>query len=297
MPNHNHKLSGSDVVLKIIAYVFIAFFAIVCVMPFILVVASSFTDEVTLVKYGYNLWPKEFSITAYKLIAETNDIFNAYGVTVFITVVGTILSLTFTCFIAYAMSVVRFKSRNYLAFFLYFTMLFNGGLVANYLLISKYLGMKNTIWVLILPSMLSAYNIMLMRNFFKGIPDSFAESAKIDGASELRILFQIILPLSQSGLATIGLFYALGYWNEWYKVLLYIDDTSLHTLQYFIMKILRQINYASTLPDTVILPGETLPTYGFRMAAVTVTIGPIVFLYPFLQKYFVTGLTIGGVKG
>lgn len=291
------KRTLDEMSIKIIAYVFITLFAIICLIPFILVVSSSFTAEVELTKYGYNLWPRKFSLAAYKMVLETADIANAYAVTIVITLVGTFGALIMTCFIAYAMSIQYLKTRNHIAFFLYFTMLFNGGLVSNYLLISKYLGMRNTLLVLILPGMLSAYNILLMRNFFKGIPESFAESAKLDGAGELRILFQIILPLSKSGLATIGLFYALGYWNEWYKVLLYIDDSKLHTLQYFIMKILRKINYASTLPQDVLAMDELLPTYGFRMAAVTVTIGPIIFLYPFLQKYFVTGLTIGGVKG
>lgn len=291
------KISKDDLIIQIIAYTFISIFSIACLIPFILVVSSSFTNEVALTKYGYNLWPRDFSTAAYKLVAEAADIANAYVVTVTITVVGTVCSLLLTCFIGYAISNQQLKLRNHIAFFLYFTMLFNGGLVANYLLISKYLNMRNTMLVLILPGLLGAYNILLMRNFFKGIPESLAESAKLDGAGEMTILFKIILPLSKSALATIGLFYALGNWNEWYKVLLYIDDSSLHTLQYFIMKILRKVNYASTLPADALVGGELLPTYGFRMAAVTVTIGPIIFLYPFLQKYFVTGLTIGGVKG
>ena len=179
-------------------------------------------------------------------------------------------------------------------------MLFNGGLVATYLLITKTLGIQNTIWVLILPSICNAWNILLMRNFFTGIPDSLAESAKIDGANDIVILIKIILPISLPGIATIGLFYALSYWNEWYKTLLYIDSShsQLYTLQYLIQRILRQVNYAANQPaEAVGLSAMTLPTYAYRMATIVVSTGPIILLYPFLQKYFVQGLTVGAVKG
>jgi multiple sugar transport system permease protein/putative aldouronate transport system permease protein len=238
-----------------------------------------------------------FSLDAYRLAFGANDIAQAYRVTIFITGVGTFLSMLITSAIGYALSVKTFRLRGKIAFLLYFTMLFNGGLVATFLLVSKYLNMRNTIWVLIIPGLLSAYNILIMRNFFNRIPDSLAESARIDGANEISILFQIIIPISTPGIATISLFYALGYWNEWYRVLLYISDSSLYTLQYLIMRILRQVNYASTLPSDVIVNIGVLPTYSFRMAAITLAIGPIIFLYPFLQKYFVSGLTVGSVKG
>ncbi|MDR0758892.1 MAG: carbohydrate ABC transporter permease [Treponema sp.] len=291
------KTSWDDILTSGVSYLFIAFFALLCLIPFFLVLGSSFTDEVTLVKEGYNIWPRKFSLGAYRLALNANDIGSAYRVTLFITAVGTFLSMLFTSAIAYALSVKSFRIRNNIAFFLYFTMLFNGGLVATYLLVSKYLNMKNNIWVLIIPGMLNAYNILIMRNFFSGIPDSLAESARLDGANEISILFRIIIPVSTPGIATISLFYALGYWNEWYKVLLYISDSKLFTLQYLIMRILRQVNYASTLPSDVIFNAGALPAYSFRMAAIVMAIGPIVLLYPFLQKYFVSGLTVGSVKG
>lgn len=278
-------------------YVFIISFAAVCLVPFLLVISASFTDEVILAREGYKLIPSKFSLDAYKMVAEANDILGAYKITVFTTVLGTIMSMLTTCAVAYAMSVKNFRMRNKLAFFIYFTMLFNGGLVASYLLITKGLNLKNNILVLLLPSMLNAYNILLMRNFFNGIPESLAESAKIDGANDICILFKIILPISLPGIATIGLFYALGYWNEWYKVMLYISDEKLYTLQYLIMKILRKINYVSTLGSDVVFQQGAIPTYSFRMAAIVAAIGPIVLLYPFLQKYFVSGLTVGSVKG
>ena len=293
-------MTPGDRVLNLFFYVFITLFAVICLIPFILVVSSSLTQEQALTANGYRLWPSEFSLDAYRLVMVSADIPQAYIVTIFITIVGTFLSMLFTCAVSYAMSVKNFKSRSALALFIYFTMLFNGGLVATYLLITKTLMLQNTIWVLLFPSLCNAWNILLMRNFFNGIPDSLAESAKIDGANDIIILFRIIIPISLPGIATIGLFYALSYWNEWYKCLLYIDSnhSQYYTLQYLIQRILRQVNYAANQPaEAVGLNSITLPTYAYRMATVVVSTGPIILLYPFLQKYFVQGLTVGAVKG
>lgn len=293
------KQSTGDKVLNGFFYLFIAIFSILCLIPFILVISASFTDETILNKVGYALWPRQFSLDAYKLVLTAGDIPQAYLITIFTTVVGTLISMCLTCSVAYTMSVKNFKNRGRLALFIYFTMLFNGGLVPSYLLIKKFLGIDNTILVLILPSLCNAWNILLMRNFFNGLPDSLAESAKIDGANDITILLKIILPISTPGIATIGLFYALSYWNEWYKCLLYIDSShsNLYTLQYLIQRILRQVNYAANLPAESAALSGALPTYSFRMATIVVAIGPIVMLYPFLQKYFVQGLTVGSVKG
>lgn len=294
------KMTPGDRVLNLFFYLFITLFAVICLIPFILVVSSSLTQEQALTANGYRLWPSEFSLDAYRLVMVSADIPQAYIVTIFITIVGTFLSMLFTCAVSYAMSVKNFKSRSVLALFIYFTMLFNGGLVATYLLITKTLMLQNTIWVLLFPSLCNAWNILLMRNFFNGIPDSLAESAKIDGANDIVILFRIIIPISLPGIATIGLFYALSYWNEWYKCLLYIDSnhSQYYTLQYLIQRILRQVNYAANQPaEAVGLNSITLPTYAYRMATVVVSTGPIILLYPFLQKYFVQGLTVGAVKG
>lgn len=294
------KMTPADKALNTFFYIFIALFAVICLLPFILVVSSSLTQEQALTTYGYSLWPREFSLDAYRLVMVSSDIPQAYLVTIFTTVVGTLLSMLVTCMVAYAMSVKSFKSRSVVALFIYFTMLFNGGLVANYLLITKTLKLQNSILVLILPSICNAWNILLMRNFFNGIPDSLAESARIDGANDIVILFKIILPISLPGIATVGLFYALSYWNEWYRCLLYIDSnhSQLYTLQYLIQRILRQVNYAANQPaEAVGLSSLTLPTYAYRMATIVVSTGPIILLYPFLQKYFVQGLTVGSVKG
>lgn len=178
-------------------------------------------------------------------------------------------------------------------------MLFNGGLVPSYILLTKYLHLQNTIWVYILPVMINAFNMFLLRNFFATIPDSLAESAKIDGANDVYILVRIILPLSKPALATIGLFYALGYWNEWFMALLYIDDPKLYTLQYLVMRLQRSVDFmsSSVFAQSKITSGVLLPSIGLRIATAMVTIGPIVLLYPFLQKYFIKGVMLGAIKG
>lgn len=291
------RVTAGDRAVSLVFGALVTLFALACLLPFVLVVSAAFTEETALVKNGYQLLPSEFSLNAFKLLSQTNNVLDAYKVTIFITVAGTLLSMLCTCAIAYALSCQNFRSRGTLSMFCYFTMLFNGGLVATYLMNTQVLHLRDNILVLILPSMLSAYNIFLMRNFFSGIPASLSEAAKLDGATDMQILFRVILPISTPGIATVGLFYALSYWNEWYKCMLYISEEKLYTLQYLIMRIMRQINYASTVPADVNLYQGALPTYSFRMAAVVAAIGPIILLYPFVQKYFTSGLTVGSVKG
>lgn len=291
------KESFSDRLLKSFFYIFLTVFSIYALVPFWSVVASSFASEASILRDGYTFWPKEFSLDAYKLIFQDNTIYRAYGVTTFVTLVGTTLSMLFTSALSYALSVKSVKYRNHIAFYVYFTMLFHGGLVASYLLISKYLDMKDTIWVLIIPSMISAWNMFLLRNFFASIDESIAESAKIDGANDAYILFRIILPISLPAMATIGLFYALGYWNKWFDAVLYINDKNLYPLQYLIQRIMTNLDFVNQISADVTIPNFIPPAMTVRLATTVVTIGPIVFLYPFLQKYFVKGLMVGAVKG
>ncbi|SDD07012.1 putative aldouronate transport system permease protein [Paenibacillus sp. UNCCL117] len=291
------KESLPDRLLKALFHALIALFSLYCLLPFWSVVASSFASEASILRDGYTFWPKEFSLEAYKLIFADNTIYKAYGVTTFVTLVGTALSMLLTSALAYALSVKSVKYRNHIAFYVYFTMLFQGGLVASYLLISKYLGMKDTIWVLIVPSMISAWNMFLLRNFFASIDESIAESAKIDGANDGYILFRIILPISMPAIATIGLFYALSYWNKWFDAVLYINDKDLYPLQYLIQRIMTNLDYINTISAEVTIPNFIAPAMTVRLATTVVTIGPIVLLYPFLQKYFVKGLMVGAVKG
>jgi putative aldouronate transport system permease protein len=293
------KTSASDKSVVIVSWIFMGAFCVFCLAPFLLVISSSITDETTLTQFGYNLLPRKVSFFAYQILFKTDKIFNAYKVTIFITAVGTLVSMLVTAAVAYALSVKTLKYRNAIALFVYFTMLFNGGLVATYILITRYLHLNNTIWVYIIPALVSPWNMFLLRNFFNTIPESLAESAKIDGANDIYILFKIILPLAKPALASISLFYALAYWNEWFKALLYISKPNLVSLQYIIMTIMRDIDFmnqmAALMPNTQTT--FTPPTVTVRMATAVVTIGPIIFLYPFVQKYFIKGMMVGSVKG
>ena len=264
------KVYIGDRIFTAACYILLAIFSLACLFPFLLVISASFTDEYTLLWEGYRLIPSKWSTTAYQLLLQTSQLADAYLVTIFITVAGTAASILITSMMAYALSVKKLRIRNGVAFFVYFTMLFSGGMVANYLLITKYLHLKDNLLVYILPALISPWN--------------------------MTILMQIILPIAKPGLVTISLFYALSYWNEWFKAMMYMDKENLITLQYLIMKILRNINFANTVAGNIGV-SMNVPTYTARMATVVVTIGPIIFLYPFLQKYFVKGLTVGGVKG
>jgi len=292
------KVEFSDRLIDIVAYTVVIVGSLLCIFPFLLVLVSSFSSEMSIINNGFKLIPDEFSLEAYKLILSSDVIYNAYSVTIFVTLVGTALSLLITSCIAYPLSLDDLKYKNNIAFFVYFTMLFNGGLVPTYLLISKYLKMTDNIWVLIIPVVLNPWNMFLLRNFFKTIPKELAESAKIDGAGDIYILFKIILPISKPGLATIGLFYALGYWNEWFRAMLFIKTDTKYPLQYLIMKIIRNIQFAQELSVQSGVQLESVaPSYSVRMATAILTIGPIVFVYPFVQKYFVKGMMVGSVKG
>jgi putative aldouronate transport system permease protein len=291
------KKTAQDRVIDGTVHIVIALFAVFCIIPFLLVVATSFTDEAALLANGFKLWPSKFSVEAYKLILSTDKIFNAYKVSIFVTVVGTFFSMVFSAILAYPLSVKTLKYRTGIAFFVYFTMLFSGGLVPTYLLISKYLHMKDTLWVLIIPGLISPWNMFMLRNFFNSIPPDLSESARIDGANDILILLRIILPVSIPGIATISLFYALGYWNAWFNAMLYITKDALYPLQYLIMNILRNIQFMSDVADMTGQSIGTLPANTVRMATTVLTIGPIIFVYPFIQRYFTSGMMVGAIKG
>jgi len=287
--------------LSTLFYILTALFSLFCVYPFVLVLTSSLTDEVELIRNGYSLFPSNWSIAAYKAIFSTSTIPRAYLVTIFVTVVGTCISLIVTSMIAYALSGRKLYYRNHINFIFYFTMLFNGGLVSFYILVTRYLQLTDSIWVYIVPFVLNPWNMFLMRNFFNEIPDELYESSRLEGAGEWRILWQIVLPLSLPALATIGLFYALMYWNSWQPALLFINNDKLFSLQYIIMQIIRNIDIAQNIAVTStagsLINTQRPPAFTVRLATAMVTIGPIIFLYPFLQRYFVGGLKVGAIKG
>jgi putative aldouronate transport system permease protein len=291
------KESFGDRILKLVFTVILAVFALYCLIPFVTVISNSVTTEKSIQMHGFGLFPHEWTTVAYELIFSDSTIFRSYGVTIFVTLVGTALAMLVTCALAYPLSLKSLKYRNGINFFIYFTMLFNGGLVASYLLIAKYLGMKDTIWVLIIPALLNPWNMFLLRNFFKSIDESLAESAKIDGADDIYIMFRIILPISLPALSTIGLFYAIAFWNKWFEALLYISDERLYPLQYLIQRIMSNLQFAKQLQMKGVLMDIDTPTLTVNLATTVVTIGPIILLYPFLQKYFVKGLMVGAVKG
>ena len=297
----NNRIKGSrqDRILQIICIIVIIAFCIFCLLPFLMIIGSSFETETNIEKYGYTIIPRNFTLEAYKLLLSDSTIYKAYGSTIFTTVVGTISAMLLTITMAYPLSQAKLKFRNAITFFVYFTMLFNGGLVPTYLLISKTLNLSNSIWVLIVPIMFSAWNMFLMRNFFAGIPAELPESAKIDGANEMTILFKIVLPVSKPGIATISMFYALGYWNQWYNAMLYLGSKSKHLypLQYLIMDLNRSTDALREMAKFTGIPIGNLPDASLKMATTLVTIGPIILLYPFAQKYFTKGLTVGAIKG
>lgn len=291
------RKSGGEILFEIVVYAIAALFCIYCLFPFAIILGSSFETESNFATYGFPIIPKDFTLQAYKMVLGDSQIFKAYGVTIFTTAVGTLFSMLLTISMAYPLSLKKIKFRNAITFFVYFTMLFGGGLVPTYLLISKTLNMKNNIFVLILPVAFSAWNMFLMRNFFAGIPHELSESAYVDGANDFQILRKIILPVSVPGIATLSLFYALGYWNQWFNAMLYIEDTNLFPLQYLLMRMLRNVDAMREMARTTGMSVGDLPTNSLRMATTVVAIGPIVLLYPYVQKYFTSGLTVGAIKG
>lgn len=252
---------------------------------------------------GYKIFPARWSAFAYSYIFKTGDqLFRSYGVTIFITVVGTMLTVIMTTLYAYAISRRNFKFRKFFSFFAFFTMLFSGGLVPSYIVTTQFLDLKDTVWALVLPMALNAFYILVLRTFFiTMIPDPIVESGKIDGAGEFKILFRLVLPISLPGLSTIALFSTLGYWNDWFNALLYIDSNRLVPLQSMLMRIETSMQFI--IQNSALLNSgqsremiRSLPQDTSRMAMVVLATGPIVLAYPFFQRYFIQGLTIGAIK-
>lgn len=294
------KRTKDMIVFNVLSYTFITFVAICCLLPFLMVISNSFNTEAMVIRHGFSILPREFSTDAYGMIlVNWERIARAYGVTIFVTVAGTILSLFFSSMFAYVISRKEFKYRNVLSFYVYFTTLFSGGLVASYIFNVNFLHLKNTLQVLLLVPMFTVFNILILRSFIAGsIPDSLPESARLDGAGEFTIFIRVVFPLLKPALATIGLFTALTYWNDWSTAMLYINDHKLYSLQYVLYQMFQNIKAMMTMSDQMMsMPSVELPSETFKLAMTVVVTGPIVLLYPFVQKYFVSGITIGAVKG
>ena len=293
------RKDSSQIMINILTYIFVTVFCIICILPFWMIISSSFATEESIRRAGFTLWPVDFSTYSYELLFRSPDqMIGAYVVTIILTLVGTLIGLFLIAMTGYALQRRDFPYRNKIMFYIYFTSLFSAGLVPFYLLIVQYLNLRDSYFAILLPLLMSSWLIVLMKNFVKAIPHEITESGKIDGAGDFRIFVSLILPNLKPALATIGLFLALSYWNEWYYSSLFLTTKVVYRpLQYHLYNV---INKVASLKNSVAgsnvvitdLPGETL-----KMATAVVAAGPIILLYPFVQKYFVTGLTVGAVKG
>ena len=275
-------------------------FSALCIIPFVSLFSISISNEADIVKTGYSLIPKHIDFSAYKyILREPTELLNAYGVTIFTTAVGTFLSVLVMAMIAYPLSRKDYVHRNGLSFFVFFTMLFSGGMVPTYILITQYLNMQDNIWVLIIPGLVNAWYIILLRTFFQTLHGALIESARIDGASEFRIFGSIVLPLSKPALATVALFGILLRWNDWLNCMLYISNEKLYTLQYLLQRIMFNIELLKNMGSmsTLLAADIDVPSETMRMAMAVLVVGPIILVFPFFQKYFEKGVIVGGVKG
>lgn len=296
--SYNQIKKSTNVVFNIILTVL----SLLSIIPFIFVIIISLTDENSLAMNGYRFIPEKLSLHAYNYIISAGEsIIRSYGVTILVTVLGMVIGLFLTGTYAYALSRKTYAFRSFFTKVITVPMLFSGGMIANYLIVTKVLMLKDTVWALILPLCMNSFNIIVLRTFFKtSIPDAVVESAKIDGASEWRLFFQIVIPMALPGLATIGLFLTLSYWNDWFNAMMYIDNKNWIPLQYLLIQIESSIDWLVNNKGVMGVNGiqvaASLPKETIKMAIVVISTLPIIFAYPFFQRYFVNGLTIGAVK-
>ena len=287
---------------KAFVYITLTALALICVLPIILVIVASFTEEQTLVVNGYSFFPEKFSLYAYQYIFTAgNTILRAYGITFFVTAVGTFTNVLLTLLLAYPLSRKSLKGRNTISFLIFFTMLFNGGLVPSYMMWTQVFHIRDSILALLVPNLLlSSFYVIMMRNFFSSnIPDSLLEAAQLDGASEVRILFSVVLPLSKPIIATVGMMAGLAYWNDWTNGLYYLlRRTDLYGIQSVLNTMINNVQFLSSQAATQgAATIGSLPSTGIRMAIAVIAIVPVLIIYPFVQKWFIKGIVVGGVKG
>lgn len=292
MKRKNH---GGQIALHII----LILMSLMYLVPFLYVIAVSFTDERSLLLEGYRLIPKVFSTRAYEMVfSDPSQVLNSYRTTIIFTAVSTVLAVFIMGMMAYPLARYGYRHGKIVTALVLFTMLFNAGMVPNYLLIVKYLKLNNTIWVYILPGLVGAYNLIVIRTNYRSLPKELTESAKIDGAGEYRICFQIVMPLCKPVLASIGFLFLVNKWNDWQTSMLYITKPELYSLQYMLQRILKEAQYLKQLAEQgMLMGGEVFPTESFRYAMAIVAAGPVLVIFPFFQKYFAKGMTLGGVKG
>jgi len=295
----SYKMSASDINLKILAYAVVGIFTLICLIPFVVMTSSSFNLESDIIKNGYCLFPRKFSLLAYKVIFSAPDrLIGSYILTICNTLLGTTIGLFLISMTGYVLQRPDYAYRNAISFYIYFTTLFSGGLVPYYLLITRGLHLKDNYLVLLIPGLMNPWLIILMKNFMKSIPHEITESAKIDGAGDFTIFIKLILPLAKPALATVGLFLALGYWNEWFNGMLFLSTTMKYKpLQLYLYEIITKADMLRNTPASKYIPPQNLPTETAKLATAVIATGPIVLAYPFVQRYFIKGITIGAVKG
>ncbi|MEZ3460644.1 MAG: carbohydrate ABC transporter permease [Lachnospiraceae bacterium] len=292
------KLGTSDKIIRGFGYVFLTFYSVCCIIPFIIIVSTSFTSESVIRAEGVQFLPKDITLTAYDMVTKSGGIWWSYLVTILLTAVGTGVGLSIIAMTGYALQRKDFPFRNGISFFIYFTSLFQAGLAPYYLLMTQTYHLKDNYLAVLLPLLMSPWLIILMKNFVKSIPHEITESGKIDGAGDMRIFVSLILPMLKPALATIGLFLALGYWNEWYQSSLFLSSrVAVKPLQFTLYEI---VNKTDALKNSVagqFINLADIPQESVKMANAVLATGPIVLLYPFVQKYFISGITVGAVKG
>ncbi len=295
MPVRKDKVSA---IVSAFAILFMTAFSAVCLLPFVMMVSASFSSENVIMTQGIVL-PKDFSLRAYEVLLHyPKYMIGAYAVTIALTATGTLIGLFLIAMTGYAIARPDFRWRNKIAFYFYFTTLFSAGLAPTYLWMVRYLHLKNNYLAVLLPLLMTPWLIILMRNFMKTIPYEITESGKIDGAGDFRIFLSLVFPMVKPGLATVGLFLALGYWNDWYNAMLYLPNLDYKPLQYHLYRI---VNEAAALKNSLagaaVVLSASLPSTTLKMATAVLATGPIILLYPFVQRFFISGIVVGSVKG
>lgn len=276
--------------------VFVTFFTLFALIPFWLVIINSFASEANIARHGFQIWPEEFSLDAYTYVFKGNQVYYSYRNTLMIVGIGTPMAVMVTAMFAYVLAHPKVRYARQLSFLTYFTMIMGTSMVGTYILISTWMGMRDNLWALILPRLINPFYVFILVAAYRGVPHEIYESAALDGANDWRVFFQIVLPIVVPAIATITLFIALYYWNDWWLALMFIDNYKMHPLQMMIRSLISSITASSYLAAEN-MTDIAIPTNAVKMAVVCVTVGPIILVYPFVQKYFVKGITVGAVKG
>lgn len=303
MKKKNSQLNRLNTKWNVIFVLILMLVTLIILLPLALIVIISFSSETSIGQAGYTFFPIELSLEGYRSLYQMGDqLLRSYLITIFYAVVGTLMSMLVTALLSYVLSVRGFGLNRPLSWFTFFTMLFGGGLIPSYIVNVRYLHLNDTVWIFLLPSLVGAYNVIILRTFIRTtIPDALFDAAKIDGAGHFTIFFRMVLPLSKAGLATVSLFTLVGKWNDWFTGMLYIDSPNLVPLQTLLTKLQNSIEYLKqnsalmNTPDGMLLASQA-PTESLRMACTIIVILPILFAYPFFQKYFVSGMTMGSIK-